>query len=267
MAERSPRDDPENMKNSEKGFLDYDVTDICFESIPGDNKDLNLQEKSTKINPDLCDDGAAQEPQVKGSASASSSAINESNKDTYASSSSRNRGTGEIRRVDKEKDRNDGDTPEESDNDSDQKERYREMERFYDRFLGLSDHREEAENREIQIDEETMNPQQQLRGLRGPNHGSTSSTSDRTNISRTLGMQSQLSPRAASWRLQNTYQQPPVANQMPRPNQLYIPPMSQDQMMYPYQDPEAYQRYPYQHPVANQMYPYQHPEAYQRYPL
>ncbi|CAL9233153.1 unnamed protein product [Arabidopsis halleri] len=211
MAEPEPRDDPEYMKNFPNGFLYFDVTNTCFLE---EDRDSNLEEESTKINPELCDDVFARKPQVKDSASCS--AINEATKKTYASSS-RNRDnseSGEIRRVgDKEDDRK------ESDDECDLYKRFHEIERFYDRFFGFSDHREEAENREIQSHEETcslitqpshqnprlnliatsdqtMNLRQQL--IR-PNRGSTSSTSDRNKTS-------QLSPNAAPWSPHNTNQ-------------------------------------------------------------
>ncbi|XP_020876467.1 uncharacterized protein LOC9308873 [Arabidopsis lyrata subsp. lyrata] len=114
MAEPEPRDDPEYMKNFPNGFLDFDVSDTCFE----EDRDFNLEEEPTKINPEICVDVFARKPQVKDSASCSA-IINEATKKTYASSS-RNREdsseSGEIRRVDnKEDDRNDGDVRKESD--------------------------------------------------------------------------------------------------------------------------------------------------------
>ncbi|KAG7553108.1 hypothetical protein ISN45_Aa06g036710 [Arabidopsis thaliana x Arabidopsis arenosa] len=120
MAEPEPRDDPEYMKNFPDGFLYYDITNTCFLK---EDRDSNLEEESTKINPELCDDVFARKPQVKDSASCS--AINEATKKTYASSS-RNRDTsesGEIRRVgDKEDDRK------ESDDECDLYKRFHEIE-------------------------------------------------------------------------------------------------------------------------------------------
>ncbi|KAG7557756.1 Ubiquitin domain [Arabidopsis suecica] len=205
MAEPEPRDDPEYMKNFH-GFLNFDVTNTCFLE---EDRDSNLEEESTKINSEICEDVFARKPQVKDSASCS--AINEATKKTEASSS-RNRDTsesGKIRRLgDKEDDRK------ESDDECDLYKRFHEIERFYDRFFGFSDHREEAENREIQSHEETcslitqpshQNPRLNLIATSGrqqltrPNRGSTSSTSDRNKTS-------QLSPNAAPWSPHNTDQ-------------------------------------------------------------
>ncbi|XP_020876473.1 uncharacterized protein LOC9308854 isoform X1 [Arabidopsis lyrata subsp. lyrata] len=206
MAEPEPRDDPEYMKNFPNGFLYFDVTHTCFLE---EDRDSNLEEESAKINPELCDDVFARKPQLKDSASCS--AINEATKKTYTSSS-RNRDSsesGEIRRVgDKEDDRK------ESDEECDLYYRFHEIERFYDRFFGLSDHREEAENREIQSHEETcslitqpshQNPRLNLIATRDqtmnlrqqltrPNRESTSSTSDRNKNQPTLSKCSTMEP-------------------------------------------------------------------------
>ncbi|CAE6138546.1 unnamed protein product [Arabidopsis arenosa] len=219
MAEPEPRDDPEYMKNFPNGFLDFDVAHICFSE---EDRDLNLEEEPTKINPEICDHVFARKP-VKDSASCSANNKTEASSSRNSEDSSE---SGEIRRVaNKEDDHNDGDVPKESDD---------EIERYHRRMIELSDHREEAENREKQSHEETcglinpsnqnprpnqiatsshtMDPQQQLTRT---NRGSTSSTSDRNNISQPIGMQSQLSPNAASFRpLNNTYQQLPGADQM-----------------------------------------------------
>ncbi|CAE6139322.1 unnamed protein product [Arabidopsis arenosa] len=236
MAEPEPRDDPEYMKNFPNGFFDFDAADICFLE---EDRDLNLEEEPTKINPEIC----------------------ELNREDSSES-------GEIRRVDnKEDDRNDGDVRKESDD-----------------KIEFSDHREEAENREKQSYEETcglitqpshqnprlnqiatsshtMDPQQQLTRT---NPGSTSSTSDRNNISQPIGMPSQLSPNAAPFRPQNnTYQQLPGANQManlvptqtvmPTPTHIYIPWPMQGPMINPYHHSMASQQNFYQLPVPNQI--------------
>ncbi|KAG7557806.1 hypothetical protein ISN44_As11g037510 [Arabidopsis suecica] len=275
MAEPEPRDDPEYMKNFPNGFFDFDAADICFLE---EDRDLNLEEEPTKINPEICDHVFARKP-VKDSASCSA------NEKTYASSS-RNREesseSGEIRRVDnKEDDRNDGDVPKESDDG---------IERYHHRMIEFSDHREEAENREKQSHEETcslitqpsnqnprlnqiatsshtMDPQQQLTRT---NPGSTSSTSDRNNISQPIGMPSQLSPNAAPFRpLNNTYQQLPGANQManlvptqfvmPTPTHIYIPWQMQYPMINPYHHSMADHHNLYQHSMASQQNFYQLP--------
>ncbi|KAG7553156.1 hypothetical protein ISN45_Aa06g037130, partial [Arabidopsis thaliana x Arabidopsis arenosa] len=218
MAEPEPRDDPEYMKNFPNGFFDFDAADICFFE---EDRDLNLEEEPTKINPEICDHVFARKP-VKDSASCSA------NEKTYASSS-RNREesseSGEIRRVDnKEDDRNDGDMP------------------------------------------KTMDPQQQLTRT---NPGSTSSTSDRNNISQPIvadhhnlyqhSMASQqnfyqlplvnqirgpalVDHNYEPWRLQNTYHQHPSANHMT--NLMPGP-------MWPIQHPMAYPQNLYQHPMAD----------------
>ncbi|CAE6138515.1 unnamed protein product [Arabidopsis arenosa] len=118
----------------------------------------------------------------------------------------------------------------------------------------------------------TMNLQQQLRG---PNHGSTSSTSDGNIFREPIGMERQRFLDAAPqntyqqlsvtnqiqghalvhhnyepWRLQNIYPQHPSAYQMTNPMPGQMRPMQHSMM------------YSYQHPVANPQNLYQHPVAY-----
>ncbi|CAH8273346.1 unnamed protein product [Arabidopsis lyrata] len=224
MAEPEPRDDPEYMKNFPNGFLDFDVSDTCFE----EDRDFNLEEEPTKINPEICVDVFARKPQVKDSASCSA-IINEATKKTYASSS-RNREdsseSGEIRRVDnKEDDRNDGDVRKESDP-------QQQLTRTNPGSTSSTSDRNNTRQLIVSDDhhnlyQHSMASQQNfyqlpvVNQIRGP---------------------ALVDHNYEPWRLQNTYHQHPSANQMTNP---------MPGPMWPIQHPMAYQQNFYQHPMSD----------------